>query len=156
MEGKVDINQHQMRLYSMELFHHLRKILCETDFVFMFLEFILYRLVDDIIVFYDQYSHLVSPPALQHSAERIACDLRNVLLPARPSDGQLPVNQLQVKFKQLMYKKSLNKDGGDCLLENIKVVYAAESRRLMDSLSKTQRLILEVFDYTENDLKRKQ
>lgn len=65
----------------------------------------------------------------------------------------IAVSQLQVKLMTLMREKSWSKDSVIAELEKIKIVKAGEGRRLINPITKTQRLILDEFGYTEADIK---
>ena len=65
----------------------------------------------------------------------------------------IAVSELQVKLGAMMKEKSWSKDAVIAEMEKIKVVSAPDGRRLMNPITKTQRLILEALGHTENDLK---
>jgi transposase len=65
----------------------------------------------------------------------------------------IAVSELQAKLKKMMREKSWSKDSVIAELEKIKVVYASDNRRLMNPITKTQRLIIESFALTVDDLR---
>ena len=65
----------------------------------------------------------------------------------------IAVSEIHAKLGEMMRKRSLSKDAVIAELDKIKVVMAAGGRRLMNPLTKTQRLMLESFGLSEDDLK---
>ena len=65
----------------------------------------------------------------------------------------IAVSELQVVLKKMMREKAWSKDSIIAELEKIKVVFASNGRRLMNPLTKTQRLIFEAFHLNEDDLR---
>lgn len=62
------------------------------------------------------------------------------------------VAQIEVKLGHFMREKSMSKDMLISELDKIKVIFASDDRRLMNPLTKTQRLILEAMGLTPDDL----
>ena len=65
----------------------------------------------------------------------------------------IAVSELHAKLGETMRKKSWSKDTVIAELDKIKVVMAPGGRRLMNPVTKTQRLMLESFGFSEDDLK---
>jgi transposase len=65
----------------------------------------------------------------------------------------IAVSQMGMKLADFMKEKSMSKDAVIYELEKIKVVTLADGRRLMNPLTKKQRLILEKLGLNYNDLK---
>ena len=79
----------------------------------------------------------------------------------RTTDGKLfcafialiVVSQINCKLKSLMKEKSLSKNTIISEMEKVKVVFTTGGKRLMNPITKTQRLILEAFGLGEEDIK---
>jgi len=65
----------------------------------------------------------------------------------------IAVSEVQVRLKTMMREKSWSKDVIIAELEKIKVVSASDGKRLMNPITKTQRLIFEPFALSEDDLR---
>jgi transposase len=65
----------------------------------------------------------------------------------------IATSEIQSKLGNMMRKRSWSKDAVIAEMEKIKVVSASGGRRQMNPITKTQRLILESFGLSENDLK---
>jgi len=65
----------------------------------------------------------------------------------------IAVSWMGSQMNDFMKQKSMSKDSVISELEKIKVITTSTSKRLMNPITKTQRLILESIDLTENDLK---
>ena len=65
----------------------------------------------------------------------------------------IAVSELQVRLKTMMREKSWSKDVIIAELEKIKVVSTSDGKRLMNPITKTQRLIFEPFALSEDDLR---
>ena len=65
----------------------------------------------------------------------------------------IAVSELQIRLKKIMREKSWSKDAVIAELEKIKVVFASDGRRLMNPITKTQRMILDAFALSEDDLR---
>ena len=65
----------------------------------------------------------------------------------------IAVSELQLRLNKMMREKSWSKGAVIAELEKIKVVSASNGRRLMNPITKTQRLIFEAFDLSEDDLR---
>jgi len=61
--------------------------------------------------------------------------------------------QINTKLSKVMKDMSMSKDSVIAEMEKIKVIYASGGRRLMNPVTKTQRLILEAFGLAEDDIK---
>jgi len=64
----------------------------------------------------------------------------------------IAISELQAKLNKIMREKSWSKDTVIAELEKIKSVSASDGRRLMNPITKTQRLILETFSLSVDNL----
>ena len=65
----------------------------------------------------------------------------------------IAVSEVQAKLGAMMRERSWSKDAVIAELEKIKVVRASGGRRQMNPVTKTQRLVLEAFGLSEDDLR---
>jgi transposase len=65
----------------------------------------------------------------------------------------IAASEMQAKLGKMMRERSWSKDAVIRELDKIKVITAADNRRLMSPVTKTQRLIFEAFGLSEDDLK---
>jgi hypothetical protein len=63
------------------------------------------------------------------------------------------ISEIQAKLRDMMKDRSWSKDSLIAELEKIKVVMASGGRRLLNPITKTQRLIFDAFGLTHDDLK---
>ena len=66
----------------------------------------------------------------------------------------IAVSELQRRLRKMMREKSWSKDTVIAELEKIKVVSTSDGRRLMNPITKTQRLIFEAFALSVDDLRK--
>jgi len=65
----------------------------------------------------------------------------------------IAVSEMQAKLGKMMREKSWSKDAVIAELEKIKVITAADGRRLMNPITKVQRMMLETFGLSVDNLK---
>jgi len=65
----------------------------------------------------------------------------------------IALSQINTKLHGFMKDRSMSKEAVVAEMEKIKIVFASGGRRLMNPVTKTQRLILEVFGLGEEDIK---